>query len=233
MLVVDEAGMADTRTLAPLLEEAALAVAERGQGAWAAGTSDKLALQTATEDGVSLSEEQARMVRGVCTSRDRVVCVVGLAGRGRRPRPVRQGKLLANPASRADLPPAHDVRCRSSLRWTMRSARSLDGQWSEEATDRMTSSSQPFAGRHCTNRTSIAVYGTARSITRDLVVPATGSTTCAMLVSRALVAAGADVKLVQAVAGHSNPLITLKRYSHLLDARVSEAALRFDPARLP
>ncbi len=48
-----------------------------------------------------------------------------------------------------------------------------------------------------------------------------------------LVAAGADVKLVQAVAGHSNPLITLKRYSHLLDARLSEAADRFDPARVP
>ncbi|MCP9487036.1 MAG: site-specific integrase [Gaiellaceae bacterium MAG52_C11] len=46
-----------------------------------------------------------------------------------------------------------------------------------------------------------------------------------------LVAAGADVKLVQAIAGHSNPLITLKRYSHLLDSRVSEAADRFDPAR--
>ncbi|MDQ3858467.1 MAG: site-specific integrase [Actinomycetota bacterium] len=45
-----------------------------------------------------------------------------------------------------------------------------------------------------------------------------------------LVAAGADVKLVQAVAGHANPLITLKRYSHLLDARVTEAADRFDPA---
>jgi integrase len=45
-----------------------------------------------------------------------------------------------------------------------------------------------------------------------------------------LVAAGADVKLVQAVAGHANPLITLKRYSHLLDARVTEAAERFDPA---
>jgi integrase len=44
-----------------------------------------------------------------------------------------------------------------------------------------------------------------------------------------LVAAGADVKLVQAVAGHSNPLITLKRYSHLTDARVTEAARRFDP----
>jgi integrase len=49
-----------------------------------------------------------------------------------------------------------------------------------------------------------------------------------------LVAAGADVKLVQAVAGHSNPLITLKRYSHLLDARITEAAARFDPgARFP
>ena len=47
-----------------------------------------------------------------------------------------------------------------------------------------------------------------------------------------LVAAGADVKLVQAVAGHANPLITLKRYSHLLDARVTEAAARFDPSPL-
>jgi integrase len=46
-----------------------------------------------------------------------------------------------------------------------------------------------------------------------------------------LVAAGAEVKLVQAVADHANPLITLKRYSHLLDARVTEAAERFDPAR--
>jgi integrase len=48
-----------------------------------------------------------------------------------------------------------------------------------------------------------------------------------------LVAAGADIKLVQAVAGHSSPLMTLKRYSHLLDARVTEAAERFDPARVP
>jgi integrase len=46
-----------------------------------------------------------------------------------------------------------------------------------------------------------------------------------------LVAAGADVKLVQAVAGHANPLITLKRYAHLLDSRITEAADRFDPAR--
>ena len=47
-----------------------------------------------------------------------------------------------------------------------------------------------------------------------------------------LVALGADVKLVQAVAGHANPLITLRRYSHLLDARITEAAGRFDPARV-
>jgi len=47
-----------------------------------------------------------------------------------------------------------------------------------------------------------------------------------------LVAAGADVKLVQAVTGHASPLITLKRYSHLLDTRISEAAERFDPARV-
>jgi site-specific recombinase XerD len=47
-----------------------------------------------------------------------------------------------------------------------------------------------------------------------------------------LVAAGADVKLVQAVAGHASPLITLQRYTHLLDARISEAADRFDPARV-
>jgi integrase len=47
-----------------------------------------------------------------------------------------------------------------------------------------------------------------------------------------LVAAGADVKLVQAVAGHASALITLERYSHLLDTRISEAANRFDPARI-
>jgi integrase len=44
-----------------------------------------------------------------------------------------------------------------------------------------------------------------------------------------LVAAGADIKLVQAIAGHSNPLITLKRYSHLLDDRLGTAARTYDP----
>ena len=45
-------------------------------------------------------------------------------------------------------------------------------------------------------------------------------------------APGADVKLVQAVAGHASPLITLRRYSHLLDSRLSDAADRFDTAGL-
>jgi integrase len=44
-----------------------------------------------------------------------------------------------------------------------------------------------------------------------------------------LIAAGADIKLVQTIAGHSSPTITLQRYAHLLDSRVSEAATRFDP----
>lgn len=46
-----------------------------------------------------------------------------------------------------------------------------------------------------------------------------------------LVAEGADVKLVQAVAGHSKSSLTLDRYTHLTDDRVREAARRFDPAR--
>jgi integrase len=44
-----------------------------------------------------------------------------------------------------------------------------------------------------------------------------------------LVAAGADIKLVQAIAGHANPMITLNRYSHLLDERLTHAATRYDP----
>jgi integrase len=46
-----------------------------------------------------------------------------------------------------------------------------------------------------------------------------------------LVAEGADVKLVQTVAGHSKASLTLDRYTHLTDERVREAAKRFDPAR--
>jgi integrase len=45
-----------------------------------------------------------------------------------------------------------------------------------------------------------------------------------------LVAAGADIKLIQTIAGHANPLITLNRYSHLLDDRLTDAARGYDPA---
>jgi integrase len=45
-----------------------------------------------------------------------------------------------------------------------------------------------------------------------------------------LIAAGADVKLVQAVAGHSSGKVTLDRYSHLFDQRVTDAASLYDPA---
>jgi integrase len=45
-----------------------------------------------------------------------------------------------------------------------------------------------------------------------------------------LVAAGADIKLIQQIAGHANPLVTLNRYSHLLDQRLTHAALHYDPA---
>jgi integrase len=47
-----------------------------------------------------------------------------------------------------------------------------------------------------------------------------------------LVAAGADIKLVQAIAGHANPMITLNRYSHLLDERLTDAATRYDPVTM-
>ena len=45
-----------------------------------------------------------------------------------------------------------------------------------------------------------------------------------------LVAARADVKLVQAAVGHSSAKVTLDRYSHLSDERVTEAAHLYDPA---
>jgi integrase len=45
-----------------------------------------------------------------------------------------------------------------------------------------------------------------------------------------LVAANADIKLIQQLAGHANPTITLNRYTHLLDTRLNEAAHQLDPA---
>ncbi len=64
-------------------EKRALTVAERGDGD-APVVPEALVEQAADrQDGPRLSEEQEAMVRGVCLSGDRVVCVVGLAGAGK------------------------------------------------------------------------------------------------------------------------------------------------------
>lgn len=44
-----------------------------------------------------------------------------------------------------------------------------------------------------------------------------------------LIAQGADIKLLQAIAGHASATVTLDTYGHLMTERVSEAAKRFDP----
>jgi integrase len=48
----------------------------------------------------------------------------------------------------------------------------------------------------------------------------------------ALIADGADIKLLQAIAGHATAAMTLDVYGHLMDERVTEAADRFDPLRV-
>ena len=45
----------------------------------------------------------------------------------------------------------------------------------------------------------------------------------------ALIAPGADIKLLQAIAGHASATMTLDTYGHLMTARVQEAATRYDP----
>ena len=45
----------------------------------------------------------------------------------------------------------------------------------------------------------------------------------------ALIAAGADIKLLQAIAGHASATKTLDTYGHLMTTRVQEAATRYDP----
>lgn len=62
---------------------------------------------------------------------------------------------------------------------------------------------------------------------------ATASTTYGTLAARAPRRRGRRREARPSLAGHANPLITLRRSSHLLDARVTEAAERFDPARAP
>ena len=46
-----------------------------------------------------------------------------------------------------------------------------------------------------------------------------------------LIAGGADIALVQAVAGHANASTTLDVYAHVNAKRLEVAALEFDPGR--
>jgi integrase len=47
----------------------------------------------------------------------------------------------------------------------------------------------------------------------------------------ALIAERADIKLLQAIAGHSSATETLDTYGHLMNDRVTEAAVLYDPLR--
>jgi integrase len=49
----------------------------------------------------------------------------------------------------------------------------------------------------------------------------------------ALIAQGADIKLLQAIAGHSSATVTLDVYGHLMTDRISEAAAHFDALHPP
>jgi integrase len=44
-----------------------------------------------------------------------------------------------------------------------------------------------------------------------------------------LIEQGADIKLLQAIAGHASATVTLDTYGHLMTERVTEAATRYDP----
>ena len=82
------------------IEQAALALVERGLDAQAPSIPIETLDETERAAELVLSEEQEAMVRAVATSPSRVVCVVGLAGAGkttatRRRRP----GLRATPAS--------------------------------------------------------------------------------------------------------------------------------------
>jgi integrase len=47
-----------------------------------------------------------------------------------------------------------------------------------------------------------------------------------------LIEQGAAVTLVARIAGHSDPAVTLRVYSHLLEAALADAATRYDPLRV-
>jgi integrase len=44
-----------------------------------------------------------------------------------------------------------------------------------------------------------------------------------------LIGQGADIKLLQRIAGHANASVTLDVYGHLMSERITEAASLYDP----
>src|SRR3954451_2008425 len=65
------------------VEQAALALVERGREAEAPAISEQRLDEIERADRIALSDEQEAMVREVATSSSRVICVVGLAGAGK------------------------------------------------------------------------------------------------------------------------------------------------------
>ena len=65
------------------LEKHGLAIAERGRGDAPVASEPLIEQVSPGHGGVQLSDEQAEMVRSVCLSGDRIVCVVGVAGAGK------------------------------------------------------------------------------------------------------------------------------------------------------
>ena len=46
-----------------------------------------------------------------------------------------------------------------------------------------------------------------------------------------MISQGAAITLVARIAGHSDPAVTLRVYSHLLEGTLADAATRYDPLR--
>ena len=78
------------------IEQAALALVERGRDAGAPSITEQRLTEIERADRIALSDEQEAMVREVATSLSRVVCVVGLAGAGKTTATHAVGQVFAH-----------------------------------------------------------------------------------------------------------------------------------------
>ncbi|MBA3382745.1 MAG: AAA family ATPase [Actinobacteria bacterium] len=78
------------------IEQAALALVERGRDAGAPSIPEQRLTEIERADRIALSDEQEAMVREVATSPSRVVCVVGLAGAGKTTATHAVGQVFAH-----------------------------------------------------------------------------------------------------------------------------------------